>query len=57
MNETTLLPMTITEFTQAVYDAYDEGDEKTVALLAQEYPELYTEYAIAEGLIDEDEEF
>ena len=57
MNETTLLPMTITEFTQAVYDAYDEGDEKTVVLLAQEYPELYTEYAIAEGLIDEDEEF
>ena len=48
--------MNIEQFTQAVYDAYDEGDEKTVVLLAMEYPELYNEYAIAEGLIDEDEE-
>lgn len=48
--------MNIQEFTELVYNAYDEGREKDVVLLAQEYPELYTEYAIAEGLVDEEEE-
>jgi hypothetical protein len=48
--------MDITQFTEAVYQAYEDGDEKTVALLAFEFPELYQEYAIAEGLIDEEEE-
>ena len=48
--------MKIQEFTELVYNAYDEGREKDVVLLAQEYPELYTEYAIAEGLVDEEEE-
>jgi hypothetical protein len=48
--------MNIQQFTEAVHTAYEDGDEKTVALLAHEFPELYREYAIAEGLIDEDEE-
>ena len=48
--------MNFQQFTEAVYEAYDNGDEKTVALLAFEFPELYGEYAIAEGLIDEDDE-
>ncbi len=48
--------MNITQFTEAVYALYDEGDEKGVVLLAQEYPELYEQYAIEEGLIDEDDE-
>jgi hypothetical protein len=51
--EKTTTGMNLEQFTQAVYDAYDEGDEKTVALLAFEFPELYREYAIAEGLDDE----
>jgi hypothetical protein len=45
--------MNIEQFTETVYEAYDSGDEKTVALLAFEFPELYREYAIAEGLDDE----
>jgi hypothetical protein len=47
--------MNIQLFTETVYALYDEGDEKGVALLAHEFPELYEQYAIAEGLIDEDD--
>jgi hypothetical protein len=45
--------MNIEVFTELVYNAYDEGREKDVALLAFEFPELYEQYAIAEGLIEE----
>ena len=44
--------MTLEEFTELVYNAYDENREKDVALLAFEYPELYGQYALAEGLAD-----
>jgi hypothetical protein len=54
--ENTDTHMTLEQFTDEVYAAYEDGDEKTVALLAHEFPELYREYAIAEGLTDEDEE-
>ena len=45
-------PMTLETFTELVYAAYDDGNEKEVALLAFEYPEFYEAYAIAEGLTD-----
>ena len=44
--------MNIEVFTELVHNAYDEGREKDVALLAFEYPELYEQYAVAEGLAD-----
>lgn len=48
--------MDIQKFTEVLYQAYEINDEKTVVLFAQMFPELYHEYAIAEGLIDEDDE-
>jgi len=48
--------MDIQMFTEVLYQAYEINDEKTVVLFAQMFPELYREYAIAEGLIDEEEE-
>ncbi len=48
--------MTIQEFTEQMYLAFDEGREKDTMLLAFEYPELYVKYAVAEGLVDEEEE-
>jgi hypothetical protein len=48
--------MDIQMFTEVLYQAYEINDEKTVVLFAQMFPELYREYAIAEGLIDEDDE-
>ena len=44
--------LTLAEFTELVYVAYDEGREKDVVLLADAYPELYAAYAEAEGLAD-----
>ena len=49
MNETVMNLETLTEL---IYNAYDENREKDVALLAFEYPELYAEYCVAEGLVD-----
>jgi hypothetical protein len=44
--------MNLETFTELVYLAYEENREKDVVLLADEYPELYAEYAEAEGLLD-----
>ena len=48
-NETT---MTLAEFTELVYVAYDEGRERDVVFLANDYPDLYEQYCVAEGLFD-----
>jgi hypothetical protein len=48
--------MNLQVFTELIYEAYDEGREKDAALLAFEWPELYREYAVVEGLIEEDYE-
>ena len=53
--QSTEVTMNIQLFTETVYALYDEGDEKGVALLAHEFPELYEQYAVAEGLIDEED--
>jgi len=42
--------MTLETFTELVNVYWDENREKEVALLAFEYPELYAEYCLVEGI-------
>ena len=47
MNETA---MTLEQFTELINVYWDENREKEAILLAGEYPELYTEYCLIEGV-------
>ena len=42
--------MTLEEFTELINIYWDENREKEAVLLAGEYPELYAEYCLAEGI-------
>ena len=44
--------MTLEGFTELVHVAYDEGRERDVVFLANDYPELYAQYCVAEGITD-----
>jgi hypothetical protein len=48
--------MTLDQFTEEFNQFWEDDDDKGATLFAQEHEELYKEYCIVEGLIDENDE-
>ena len=48
--------MTYEEFEAEINSLWENDEEKCAVILATDYPELYQQYCVDYGLIDEDDE-